>query len=127
MAETEPTGGGFVNLFRQISRTAVAILRNRLELFAVEFEQEKYRQIQFLFLTGGALLLGLLALVLFTAVLVFLFSAPFRLYAAAALGLVYFVAAVALFARAKRCLQSRPFAESINQLKKDMECLTPPR
>ena len=125
-AESEsPRHGVLESLGRAFGR-GVVILRNRAELFVVELQEEQHRLIALFLLAGSALLLGLLALVLFTGVIIFLFAPPYRIYAAAALGGLYLLAAGLLVFRIKSYLQAEPFAETINQMKKDVECLTPP-
>ena len=112
---------------RNLFALAVGVLRNRVELFALELHEEKYRLAEVCLLAGSALFLGLLSLILLTGVVLFLFAEPYRIYVAAGFGVLYMGIAIALCLKAKQRLQTPPFAETINQIRKDSECLTPPK
>ncbi|HXU75812.1 MAG TPA: phage holin family protein [Methylomirabilota bacterium] len=128
MAESEPTSGsGIMASLRNLFALAVGVLRNRVELFALELHEEKYRLAEVCLLAGSALFLGLLSLILLTGVVLFLFAEPYRIYVAAGFGVLYMGIAIALCLKAKQRLQTPPFAETINQIRKDSECLTPPK
>jgi uncharacterized membrane protein YqjE len=128
MAESEPTSGsGIMASLRNLFGLAVGVLRNRVELFALELHEEKYRLAEVCLLAGSALFLGLLSLILLTGVVLFLFAEPYRIYVAAGFGVLYIGIAIALCLKAKQRLQTPPFAETINQIRKDSECLTPPK
>jgi uncharacterized membrane protein YqjE len=77
-------------------------------------------------LAGGALVLGTLAVVVFSGVLICLFDPPHRIYAALGVGVLYLAGAAVLVVRLKRRLRAEAFEETLNQIKKDCECLTPP-
>jgi uncharacterized membrane protein YqjE len=127
MPDSQPTRPGILDSARRLFGHSAAVLRNRVELFAVELQEEKHRQVEVFILAGAALVLGLVGLLLFTSVVVFLFDARYRLYVAAVLGIFYFTGTMLLLARARNRLQSQPFSETIGQIKKDVECLTPPK
>ncbi|HTL54132.1 MAG TPA: phage holin family protein [Candidatus Limnocylindrales bacterium] len=111
---------------RNVAVHLVASCRTRAELFAVEFQEERYRLIELLLMAGAALMLGSLALLLLSFTLILLFPVGQRIYVALALVLFYGAAAILLVMRVKRRLQDEAFSETVNQLKKDWECLTPP-
>jgi uncharacterized membrane protein YqjE len=71
--------------------------------------------------------LGTLAVAVFSAVVIFLFPEQYRVYAALGVGVLYLLGAAALVARLKRRLRNEPFAGTLGQIKKDCECLTPPK
>jgi uncharacterized membrane protein YqjE len=48
-------------------------------------------------------------------------------YAALVLVLLYAFGAAFLMLKIKRKLRDEPFSETVDQLKKDWECLTPPK
>ena len=121
----QATGGGFHSV-KAIFRTAGALLHNRIELLAVELQEEEYRIMELLLLAGVALLLGIMALVLFTGIIIFLFEPQHRLYAAVALCLIYSAGAGLLGFRIKERLRAQPFSETIDQIRKDRDCLLPP-
>jgi uncharacterized membrane protein YqjE len=127
MAESEPTSGGTFASFRKIGGIVAAVLQNRADLLAVELQEEKYRLVEVLVLVGIALALGMMALFVFTGVIIFAVPAAYRLWVACGLGVVYLLGIVVLWSRVKRLLQNQPFPETISQVKKDWECLTPPK
>ena len=127
MAEPEPTSGGLLASLRSLFAVGVGVLRNRVELFAVELHEEKYRLGEVLLLAGSALFLGLLSLILLTGVVLFLFPEAYRVYVAAVFGVIYLAASITLGLKTKQRLQTPPFADTIDQIRKDSECLTPPK
>jgi uncharacterized membrane protein YqjE len=127
MADTEPIEGGLAASFRKLFGLGINVLRNRVELFAVELHEEKYRLGEVFLLAGTALFLGLMSLILLTGVVLFLFSEAYRIYVAAVFGVFYLGAAISLSLKVKQRLQAPPFSETIDQIRKDSECLTPPK
>ena len=127
MAEPEPTNGGVLASLRNLFALCMGCLRNRVELFAVELHEEKYKLAEAFLLAGSALFFGLLSLILLTGVVLFLFPAPYRIYVAAVFGVVYLGLALHFSFRAKQRLRSPPLAETIEQIRKDSECLNPPK
>ena len=111
---------------RTIFARLIASFQTRAELFAVEWQEERYRLIELLLLAGGALLLGGLALLLLSITVILVFPTHVRVYPAAVLVLLYASGAAFLVMRIKRKLRDEPFSETVGQLKKDWECLTPP-
>ena len=125
MADTEPTG--LLTSLRRVVQLVGGTLRNRVELFVVEFQEERYRLVELMLLVGGALVLGLLSLIIFSGVIVFAFAPEYRIYVAAGLGLVYLASGLTLGFRTRRLLREQPFAETVQQVKKDWECFVPPK
>src|SRR5690242_11179786 len=119
MAETEPTG--LVGSLRRAVQLIGATLLNRVELFAVEFQEERYRLVELMLMVGGALVLALLSLIIFSGVVVFAFAQEYRIYVAAGLGLVYFAGGITLAVRTRRLLREQPFTETVQQVRKDWE------
>jgi uncharacterized membrane protein YqjE len=126
MSDTEQSSPGLLKSLRIILARLLATFQTRAELFAVELQEERYRLIELLLLAGGALLLGGLALLLLSITVILVFPASARVFAALGLVLIYAVGALALVWKIKRKLRDEPFVETISQLKKDWECLTPP-
>src|SRR4029453_5619014 len=101
-------------------------LRIRTELFALEFQEERHKVVELLLLVGAAIFLGVAGLGLLSAVVVFAFPEPRRLAVAFGLAVLYILGVAGLLWRIRRRLRDEPFSETVNQLKKDWECLTPP-
>jgi uncharacterized membrane protein YqjE len=127
VAETETTTASAFGSFRKIGGMVAAVLQNRADLLAVELQEEKYRLVEVLILVGIALALGMMALFVFTGVIIFAVPADLRLWVACVLGVVYLLGIGVLGSRIKKVLKSQPFPETITQIKKDWECLTPPK
>ena len=127
MAETETKTESAFGSFRKIGGIVAAVLQNRADLLALELQEEKYRLVEVLILVGIALALGMMALFVFTGVIIFAVPEAYRLWVACGLGVLYLLGIVMLASRIKRALKNQPFPESINQIKKDWECLTPPK
>lgn len=126
MSDTEQSPPGLLKSLRTILARLLATFQTRAELFAVELQEERYRLIELLLLTGGALLLGGLGLLLLSITVILVFPRSLQVYVALGLVLLYALGAAALVWKIKRKLRDEPFVETIGQLKKDWECLTPP-
>jgi len=116
-----------IALLRRLCHTAIGTLQNRVELAAVELQEERQRVFELFLLAGGALILAGIALVLFSAGVVLMFAPAYRVYAVAGLGLLYLAGAIALWFQIKLRMQSAPFSETVNQIRKDAEWLSPPK
>jgi uncharacterized membrane protein YqjE len=103
--------------------TSAGTLRNRGELLLLEWQQEKARLIELLILAVAVLFLGIMALMLLTATIIFLFPEDRRLWAAAGFTVLYLGAAIWAVLGIKSSIKQQPFAETLNQVKKDGECL----
>ena len=114
---------GWTDLAGRLLETGTGALRNRGELLLVEWQQEKARLIALLILAVGLLFLGVMALMLLTATIIFLFPEDKRLYVAGAFTLLYLGGAVAAVLGIKSSIRQQPFAETLNQVKKDGEAI----
>src|SRR5689334_20428601 len=110
---------GFKTLGRRLGKTALGALENRGELLAVEWQQEKERLTELLFLSMGVVFLGMMGVLLLAATIIFLFPEDLRLYVAAAFTVLFLGGCVAAFFGLKALLKREPFAESLRQIKKD--------
>jgi len=64
-----------------------------------------------------------MAMMLLTVTIIFLFSEDKRLYVAVTFAFLYTAGAVAAFIGIKSRVKQEPFSETVQQLKKDRECL----
>lgn len=110
---------------RRLAASLAAILQNRAELFVVELQEERYRLVELLLLAGAAIVLGVLTLVLLTGLIIFVFPESYRLYVAAALAALYALGVVLIIRQIRARLRDEPFTETVSQVKKDWQCLTP--
>lgn len=97
---------------------------NRLELLAVEVQEERERLLHALFLALGMAVCGLLTGVTLTALIVVLLWACSPLAVLLALTCLYALAAAGLYWRLTRLMRDwQSLAATLNQLKKDRACL----
>jgi uncharacterized membrane protein YqjE len=121
IAEDEiPTLG---RLARRTAATFLGALQNRAELLAVEFEEEHDRMLKLVLFGISALFFAMLSILLVTATIIFLVPEAYRVYAALGFAVLYLLAAVAAIFAVKGLLKKKPFAESLDQFKKDAELL----
>jgi uncharacterized membrane protein YqjE len=122
MPERPPSG--IVGSISRLGETALAIMENRAELFAVELQEEKHRMVGLVVLAGLVVSLSLLALTVGTFAIILLFPEDQRPAAMLVFTLFYGVAAAAL----ARMLRIRfktwtPFSGTLGEIRKDRACL----
>ena len=127
MGDQQAKQGSIVDNVSGLLHAAFGMARNRSELFVVELQEERYRLVELVAFIGAALGLGLTAVLLLTGVIIYLFPADYRIWAALGLAVLYVAGIVLILRKVKQCLVKEPFTESVNQLKQDWECLTPPK
>jgi uncharacterized membrane protein YqjE len=117
--EVDDKSPGLGHLLGRIGRTTLGIVRNRAELLAVEWQEEKERLSRLLILSVGMTFLGVLAVGLITAFIIALIPADYRVWALGGFALVYLAACVWAWFGIRALLNKEPFAESIEQVRKD--------
>jgi uncharacterized membrane protein YqjE len=128
MAEAEQETGGVLDSARRIASSALGLLHNRFSLISVELQEEKLRAISLLVWLGIAIALaGTGILVAIGALALFLWQ---RAGYAGLIGLALAALAggfVVLWRLRQRILQGpQPFATTVAEFGKDLECLRPP-
>jgi uncharacterized membrane protein YqjE len=129
MEPQEPNSSSLRQVWRRIGATALAIFQNRLDLAALEYREEKVRIFQVLLWGAFFFFLAILAMILVTATIIILFWNQAGLYLLAGFSILYCLLAFWVF----RILQQQvktwppPFADTISEIKKDCECLRPPK
>ena len=102
------------------------LLRTRVELLALEFAKERSRLLRSVLLALGALLFGLLGLLVFSVWIALLFwSTEYRYLSIALLALVYVLIAVVFIVKLRNQVRrgGPPFAASVEVLSQDLEML----
>lgn len=117
---------GLLASLRNLAATAVGILQTRLELLAIEVEEERLRLLQILFWAVIAvffLVLGILMVALFFVVL---FWDTHRVLVTGMLAALFLVLGVVtgLAVRSRARAKSKLFSASLAELDKDREQLT---
>jgi uncharacterized membrane protein YqjE len=123
MAGNDHQTPGFASLASRLGRTGLGALQNRGELFAVEWQEEKARLAELLIWCAGVIFFSSMALILLTGTVIFLLPEALRIYAAVGFILLYLVGVVVAVVTIRGLLKHEPFAESIEQVKKDGLCL----
>ncbi len=115
----------FFKIGRGIAGNLVAQLRCRLELFAVELREEKDRVIRQLVRLAIALVFAGIGFAFLNVTLVVLAPAEWRWAVLLGLGVAYLAVAGLLLVKLRDDLKqsSKPFSETLSELRKDRECL----
>jgi uncharacterized membrane protein YqjE len=123
---SEPNNGLFASA-KRLADLVLAAGHNRVELFAVELQEEKCRFVQAILLTAGTIALGVSALTLVTITLVLVFWDRGLVPVLCALSMLFIIGAGWLAQALRKCLLSGPgFKGTLGELRKDRACLQPP-
>jgi uncharacterized membrane protein YqjE len=123
MGESDKQPPGITTLVSRLARTGLGAFENRLELFALEWQEERARLTELAIWGMALLFLGNLGILLLTGTIIFLFPEDLRMYVAGAFTVIYLVGAVLVWIGLKSLLKHEAFSESIGQVKKDREWL----
>ena len=106
-------------LLERAGGLALRALSTRVELLAVEWQEERLRLREMLIWSVGVLFLAAMGALLLTAAIILLFPEGVRVYVTAALAVLYFCGALGAWIGLKSGLKREPFVETIDQVKKD--------
>jgi uncharacterized membrane protein YqjE len=119
IAHNHDKSTGLGDLLGRVGSTAARALSTRVELAALEWQEERLRLREILIWSVTAFLLGGMGVLLLTAFIILLFPEGARVYVTAALAVLYFCGAAGAWFGLKAGLKREPFAETIDQVKKD--------
>lgn len=116
---------GFLVSVRKAFDDGLAVVQSRVELFGLELREEKWRFIETVVLVLATFFLGMMAILLVTATLVFSVQNEARIYVAGSLCLLNGLGALWAFQCVKKRVKgdSAAFSETAAQLRKDREWL----
>jgi len=123
-AATTPDHISTIGTLRRLGETLVSTLHNRIELLTLELKEEKYWLIATLVFVAGAVVFGLLSVVAILVTVAVLTPPSARPWVM--LGICVVCVGGLLFAvlgLLKKLKRPAPLTETLNELKKDMECL----
>jgi uncharacterized membrane protein YqjE len=122
-----PAAPGFIDSARHLGAGLLQSVEDRLELFSLELQEEKFRLVQIIILVSAAVLAGTMALVFFSLTMVYLFWASARLAVLCGLTGLYLVAFIAVVVAFRRLIarQPRPFSALQRELAQDRACIQP--
>jgi uncharacterized membrane protein YqjE len=123
--ENSAPGRGLLGSLRGLADGMVGSVHDRLQLLAIELEEEKDRLIQILVWLAAIAALGFLALIFASLVLVFVFWETARVAVVVGLAAAYIIGFVAVLMAFRRYLarQPKPFAATLNELQEDRACI----
>src|SRR5688572_16317289 len=107
MGDGEHSGGLFSSV-RRVADTCVSSVHNRVELFALELQEEKTRLVRLLLWTGAALFAGFLAVTVITIAVVALVPEEKRGLAISGFGLLYAAMAIAMALKLRNEIRHAP-------------------
>ena len=110
---------GLASLLGRVGRLALGGIQNRVELLAVEWQEERLRFAGLLFRAMALLFLAAMGLLLLTATVIFLVPQGSRVFVMVLLTLLYLCGAFVAWLGLKSALKREPFEASIDQVKKD--------
>ena len=99
METAAPGSPGILHSFRVLGDGLLATVQDRLELFLVELQEEKFRLIQIFFWISAAVFTGMMAMMFASLSVVYLFWESARL--AVLVGLTFFYMAAVLLVRGR--------------------------
>ena len=125
METRTPGMSGLLGNLRGLADGLLGSAHDRLQLLAVELQEEKHRLVQVFIWISAIVFLALLALIFVSFALVVLLWDTARVTVVCSLAGVYMVALLAAVVGFQRYLkqQPKPFAATLNELREDRACI----
>jgi uncharacterized membrane protein YqjE len=122
-----PASPGLVESLRSLGDGLIASVQDRLGLFAVEVQEEKFRLVQTFVWISAAVFTGMMTVMFASLTLVYLFWESARLATLGGLTLLYAGGSVAIVVAFRRYLarQPAPFAGTLEEIGEDRACIRP--
>jgi uncharacterized membrane protein YqjE len=127
MEARTPVSGGLLGSIRGLADGLLDSARERLELFALELHEEKFRAIQLIIWISIAVFSAILAVTFASLTVVYLFWESARLAVLGGFALLYAAAFVWIVVYCRRLIarQPKPFEGTIAELQHDRACIRP--
>ena len=125
MSKPDPGQPGIVGSLQAFGAGLLESLRDRVELLAIELEEERARLLHAFLWIGAVMFAGAMALIFASLAVVYLFWDKARLAILLGLVFVYSGALVAVVMAMRRYFarQPRPFAATLAEIEADRACL----
>ncbi len=124
MAEEGQARGGIFASIRRLADTFLSAVHNRVELFALELQEEKHWLIATLLWSAAAIFFGVLAILLVVALIFYVVPATGRLFVLIGFCVGFIGLAVWALAGLRRQFnQKRPLSDTLGELEKDIAWL----
>jgi uncharacterized membrane protein YqjE len=124
--DTPPSApASFMGSLRTLGDGLLAGVQDRIGLFSLELQEEKFRLIQTFFWISAALFTGMMTVMFASLTLVYLFWESARLAVLGGLSLFYAGALVTIIIAFRRYLarQPKPFAATLEEIGEDRACI----
>jgi uncharacterized membrane protein YqjE len=123
--ETAKPAPTFLGSLRSLGDGLLASVQERLELFTVELQEEKFRLIRTFIWICLAVFSGMMAITFASLTLVYLFWETARLAVLGGLALAYTAAFAVIVIAFRRHMASQPnpFAATLHEIGRDRECI----
>lgn len=124
-ASAQSESPGLLGSLRDLGDGLLGMAKDRIELFSVELQEEKYRLIQIFIWISAALFSAMLAITFASLTLVYLFWDTARLAVLGGLTVFYAGLLVMLIVLLRRFIarQPLPFSATQQELQKDRACI----
>jgi uncharacterized membrane protein YqjE len=125
MSSASIPGAGIIGALQALGTGVLATAQDRLELFSVELQEEKFRLIQLFICISAAVFAAVMAITFASLALVYLFWEGARLAALGGLALFYGGAVVAIIVALRRFIsrQPAPFSATRQEISEDLACI----
>jgi uncharacterized membrane protein YqjE len=125
METATPGRAGFLSSLRSLGDGFLASVQDRIKLFTVELQEEKFRLIQTFVWISAAVFAGMMAITFASLTLVYLFWESARLAVLGGLTILYAGALVVIIIAFRRYLarQPNPFAATLHEIGEDRACI----
>jgi uncharacterized membrane protein YqjE len=116
---------GYLRSLRSLGDGLLASVQDRLQLFTVELQEEKFRLIQTFIWISAAVFTGMMAVTFASLTLVYLFWDSARLAVLGGLAVLYAAAlgVIIIAFRRYRARQPNPFAATLHEIGEDRACI----
>lgn len=123
--KTAPVSVGWMQSLRSLGDGVLGGVQERLELFTVELQEEKFRLIQTFVRISAAVFAAMLAITFGSLALVYLCWETARFAVLGGLALFYSAVLVVILITLRRYLarQPKPFAATLHELHEDRACI----
>lgn len=115
----------FVGSLRALGERLLGTVKDRVELFSLELQEEKFRLIQIFIWISAAIFTGMMTVMFASITIVYLFWESARLTALVSITLLYGLALLVIVWAFRRYLarQPKPFAATLQELSEDQACI----
>ena len=128
MDDHEPASFSLTGSLRRVGDSGLSTLRNRVELFALEVQEEKHWLITTLLWAGAAMFFTALAIVFVAVTVVWLSPEAARPWVLGGFCVLFIALAVSAISGLRGIMRDKPpaFSETVSELKKDAQWIRSP-